>query len=168
MKLLVIRHAVAMDQGEFARTGQSDDLRPLTDEGKNEMEQVAAGLRAEVKTLDLLATSPLVRARETAVIVATAYGIGPTEVTDSLVPGASLESFEEWCASFADRKIIGVVGHEPHLSRLVTWLVTGKGESRIRLRKAGACLLEFDGGVKRDAGTLSWLLTPKQIIRPTA
>ena len=163
MKLLVIRHAVAMDQVEFARTGQSDDLRPLTVEGTKEMEQVAVGLRAEVKTLDLLATSPLERARQTAVIVATAYAIGPTEVTDSLVPGASLESFEEWCASFADRKTIGVVGHEPHLSRLVTWLMTGKGESRIRLRKGGACLLEFEAGVRRNSGTLGWLLTPRQL-----
>jgi len=168
MKLLVVRHAVAMDQEEFARTGQSDDLRPLTTEGIKEMEQVAAGLRTEVKTLDLLATSPLVRARQTAVIVATAYAIGPTEVTESLVPGASLESFEEWCASFADKKVIGVVGHEPHLSRLVTWLMTGKGESRIRLRKAGACLLEFDSGVKRDGGTLSWLLAPRQLVRMLA
>jgi phosphohistidine phosphatase len=165
MKLLVIRHAVAMDQGEFARTGQSDDLRPLTDEGKKEMEQVAAGLRAEVKMLDLLATSPLVRARETAIIVATAYAIGPTEVTETLVPGASLEAFETWCASLAGKQAVGVVGHEPHLSRLVTWLMTGKGESRIRLRKAGACLLEFDSAVQRDSGTLSWLLTPRQLAR---
>jgi len=165
MKLLVIRHAIAMDQAEFARTGQSDDLRPLTAEGKKEMEAVAVGLRAEVKTLDVLATSPLVRARETAVIVATAYAIGPTEVTDSLVPGASLESFEGWCASLVGKETVGIVGHEPHLSGLVTWLMTGKGESRIRLRKAGACLLEFESGVRRDSGTLGWLLTPRQLAR---
>jgi phosphohistidine phosphatase len=129
------------------------------------MEQVAVGLRAEIKTLDVLATSPLERARQTAVIVATAYAIGPTEVTDSLVPGASLESFEDWCASRADQKVVGVVGHEPHLGGLVTWLMTGKSDSRIRLRKGGACLLEFESQVRRDSGTLSWLLTPRQLAR---
>lgn len=163
MKLLVIRHAVAMEPEEFARTGQSDDLRPLTVEGISEMEQVAAGLRREVKTLDVLAASPLERARQTAVIVATAYEIGPTEVTDSLVPGASLESFGEWCDSLGNKKTVAIVGHEPHLSRLVTWLMTGKSESRIRLRKGGACLLEFEFGVRRDSGTLRWLLTPRQL-----
>jgi phosphohistidine phosphatase len=165
VKLLVVRHAVAMEKEEFALTGQSDDLRPLTTEGIEEMERVAAGLRAEVKKLDVLATSPLERARQTAAIVATAYQIGPTEVTDSLVPGASLESFEEWCASLGDRKTIAVVGHEPHLSRLVTWLMTGTPESAIRLRKAGACLLEFESEVRRDSGELNWLLTPRQLAR---
>ena len=56
MKLLVVRHGAAMDQEEFARTGESDDLRPLTAEGMAEMKAVAIGLRAEVETLDVLAT----------------------------------------------------------------------------------------------------------------
>ena len=164
MKLLVIRHAVAMDQGEFARTGQSDDLRPLTAEGAREMEKVAGGLRAEIKALHVVATSALVRARQTADIVAAAFGTGAAEITDSLVPGASMEAFEEWCASLGDdKKNIAVVGHEPHLSHLVTWLMTGRNESRIRLRKAGACLLEFESGVRRGSGTLNWLLTPRQL-----
>ncbi len=165
MKLLVIRHAVAMDQEAFARTEQSDDLRPLTAEGTREMEQVATGLRAEIKTLDLLAASPLVRARQTADIVAEAYGIGPAEITDSLVPGASMEEFEEWCASPEERKVVAVVGHEPHLGCLVTWLMTGRSESRIRLRKGGACLLEFESQVRRGSGTLNWLLAPRQLAR---
>jgi phosphohistidine phosphatase len=165
MKLLVIRHAVAMDQEAFARTEQSDDLRPLSAEGTREMEQVAKGLRAEIKTLDLLATSPLVRARQTADIVADAYGIGPAEITDLLVPGASLEEFEESCASSEERKVVAIVGHEPHLSCLVTWLMTGRSQSRIRLRKGGACLLEFESQVRRDSGTLNWLLTPRQLAR---
>lgn len=165
MKLLVIRHAVAMDQQAFARTERSDDLRPLSAEGTREMEQVAKGLRAEIKTLDLLATSPLLRARQTADIVADAYGIGPAEITDLLVPGASMEEFEEWCASRGENKVVAVVGHEPHLGCLVTWLMVGRGESRIRLRKGGACLLEFESQVHRDSGTLNWLLTPRQLAR---
>lgn len=163
MKLLVIRHGIAMEREDFAPTGQSDDLRPLTAEGIEEMKKVTEGLRTEVKTLDQVASSPLVRARQTAEIVAAEYGIQQAEITDTLVPGASMESFEAWCASRADMKIIAVVGHEPHLSHLVTWLMTGRNDSRIRMRKGGACLVEFDAAIRGESGTLSWLLTPRQL-----
>lgn len=81
MKLLVVRHGAAMDQEEFARTGQSDDLRPLTSDGEKEMRRVAAGLRAEIGALDVLASSPLVRARQTADIVAAAFGMATPSIT---------------------------------------------------------------------------------------
>src|SRR5687768_18397133 len=99
MKLLVVRHGAAMDKDEFARTGESDDLRPLTDEGKDEMKSVAKGLRDEVEDLDVLATSPLVRARETADIMAQAFGIDRPEVERSLTPGTSFDEFEKWCSA---------------------------------------------------------------------
>ena len=73
MYLLVIRHAAAMEKEQFARTGRSDDERPLTPAGKKEMARVARGLRRLVPKLDALAPSPLVRARDTAAIVARAY-----------------------------------------------------------------------------------------------
>jgi phosphohistidine phosphatase len=167
MKLLIIRHGAAMDQEEFAQTKQSDDLRPLTGEGKREMKRVAKGLRKAIDELDVLATSPLVRAVQTAEIVADAYGIEITDTTPTLVPDAPLDEFEEWCGRFRDEKVIAVVGHEPHLSSLATWLMTGRRESRIRLKKAGACLLEFDSAVRRDSGTLNWLLTPRQLAENT-
>lgn len=163
MKLLVVRHAVAMDREEFAKTGQSDDLRPLTADGARKMKRAAKRLRAEVETLDLLVTSPLVRAVQTADIVANAYGTGVAGTTTSLLPDAPLEEFEKSCSGLRGKEILAVVGHEPHLSRLVTWLLTGRRESRLRLRKGGACLLEFESRVRRDSGTLIWLLTPRQL-----
>lgn len=163
MELLVIRHGAARDRDEFVQTGLSDDLRPLTEEGADAMRKVARGLRSQVKSIDVLATSPLVRAVQTAEIVAEAYGIEVRETTTSLTPDAQLEEFEKWCAGIGPKKLVAVVGHEPHLSTLVTWLLTGKDASLIRLKKAGACLLEFESGVRRDSGTLSWLLTPRQL-----
>jgi len=165
MKLLVVRHGAAMDHEEFARTGESDDLRPLTDEGRTEMKSVAAGLREEVETLDVLATSPLTRARQTAEIIADVYGLGAPKIANSLVPGASFEEFEKWCSGLGEKKVIAVVGHEPHLGTLVTWLLAGRSESRIRLKKGGACMLEFESEVQRDSGILNWLLTPRQLER---
>jgi len=165
MKLIVVRHGAAMEREDFAGTGESDDLRPLTDDGTAEMKLIAAGLRAEVETLDVLATSPLVRARETAEIIAEAYGLGDPQIIDSLVPGASFEEFVSWCEGHADKKVIAVVGHEPHLGTLVTWLLAGGNESRVRLKKGGACLLEFDSQPQRGSGILNWLLTPRQLTR---
>ena len=165
MKLLVVRHGAAMEREDFASTGESDDLRPLTDEGKAEMKLIAAGLRSEVAELDVLATSPLVRARQTAEIIADAYGFRDAQVTDSLVPGASFDDFVSWCAGLGDAKVVAVVGHEPHLGTLVTWLLSGGNQSRIRLKKGGACLLEFDSRPQRVSGILNWLLTPRQMVR---
>jgi phosphohistidine phosphatase len=164
MKLLVVRHGAAMERDDFAHTGESDDLRPLTDEGKAEMKLIAARLRAaEVEKLDLLATSPLVRACQTAEIIAEAYGLGDPEIVDSLRPGGSFEEFVGWCESQGDKKVIAVVGHEPHLGTLVTWLLAGGNESHIRLKKGGVCLVEFDSQPQRGAGILNWLLTPRQL-----
>jgi phosphohistidine phosphatase len=163
MKLLVIRHGAAMDQKEFARTGASDDLRPLTTEGEAELRRVANGLRGEVRTLSVLATSPLVRARQTAQIIADAFGMGAPEITNCLVPGASMEEFEKWASAYSGDTVVAIVGHEPHLSTLVTWLLTGKAESRVRLKKAGACGVEFESAPQSDSGILSWLLTPRQL-----
>jgi phosphohistidine phosphatase len=161
MELLVIRHGAARDRGEFAQTGLSDDLRPLTAEGADEMRKVARGLLTQVKHIDFLATSPLVRAVQTAEIVAEAFGIEVSDTTTSLTPEARLEEFEKWCAGVGPRKVVAVVGHEPHLSTLVTWLLSGERDSRVRLRKGGAALLEFEADVRREAGTLGWLVTPR-------
>jgi phosphohistidine phosphatase len=104
-----------------------------------------------------------VRAVQTAEIIAEVYGIPVSETTTSLSPDAELNEFEEWCADVGEVKRLGVVGHEPHLTTLVTWLLTGHAESRLQLKKGGACLLEFDSRVKRDSGTLSWLMMPRQL-----
>jgi phosphohistidine phosphatase len=165
MKLLVIRHGEAMDQEEFAEIGKSDDLRPLTSEGRSEMKKIAKGLRSEVKMLDVLATSSLVRAHQTADIVADVYGIESPEIAAPLVPGSSFDEFEKWCSKYSDKKVVAIVGHEPHLSSLVTWLLTGSSETRIKLKKGGACLLDFESGPERGSGTLNWLLTPRQLAR---
>lgn len=167
MKLLIIRHGAAMDRDEFAETNESDELRPLTADGKREMKRVAKGLRDAVKELDVLATSPLVRAVQTAEIVAEEYGMEVSETTTTLVPEARLSDFERWCRGFGENKLVAIVGHEPHLSSLATWFICGKHESRIRLKKGGACLLEFEAEVRRDSATMNWLLTPRQLAENT-
>jgi len=163
MKLLIIRHAIAMERDEFAETGQPDDLRPLTTRGEKRMKKAARGLRSEVFSLDHLATSPWTRAVQTADIVSRAYESDDAEILNALVPGTPFEEFEEWCETHAEKDVLGIVGHEPHLGALATWFLTGNTQSRIELGKGGACLIEFERAPRRNTGTLLWLLAPRQL-----
>src|SRR2546423_1311844 len=120
MELLIIRHGVAEDKERFAETGQDDDLRPLTAKGRKKMMRGARGLRAIEPSVALFASSPLVRARQTAEIIAGVYGTHVGEITDTLRPDAKLDDFVEWLRGRQDGAIVAVVGHEPHLGRLAT------------------------------------------------
>jgi len=163
MNLLIVRHGIAEDKREFAKTGKSDDLRPLTAEGRTKMTHSADGLREIVPEISLLATSPFVRARESAEILAHAYGIEIKSTPDVLTPDGSFDEFVEWAGDRAEQDVLTIVGHEPHLSTLATWLISGGSDSRIELKKGGACLLTFDGAPTAGTGTLDWLLHPSHL-----
>jgi phosphohistidine phosphatase len=162
MKLLLIRHAIAEEREDFARTGKDDDLRPLTDEGRKKMKQVARSLRKLCPDVDLLATSPLTRAAQTAAILDAVYG-GLEEVEiDELSPGAAPAEFLRWlrqqkCA------VIAAVGHEPSISLILSWLLTGAERRIFSFRKGGACLLDFPGETGAGTATLLWALAPAQL-----
>lgn len=165
MNLLVVRHGVAEEKEAFAATGQPDDLRPLTEKGRKKMRRVAKGIAGLVPDVSLLATSPLTRARETAAIVANELDRSVDEETDVLRPDAPLQRFIEWLRARRGVETVAVFGHEPQLSNLVTWLMSGdmRSHSQIALKKGGACLLSFDTTPNAGGGTLLWLLTPDQL-----
>lgn len=163
MQLLVIRHAIAEDRDAFASSGRDDSERPLTAAGRDKMRRAVAGLRRLVPTIDLLASSPYVRAMQTAELVAEGYGIGDIKQVDALVPDAPLQRFLTWVQRKATVDVVATVGHEPHLGELVTWLMSGLPESRVEMKKGGACLLEFHGQPGAGVGVLKWLMTPSQL-----
>jgi len=158
MDILILRHVIAETREEFASAGQPDDLRPLTREGVHEFTKVARKLHAIVPTLDLIATSPLMRARQTAELLAKGYGL-PLVETDALRPEAPFTKFASLVKRSTATEVIAIVGHEPHLSGLVAWLIGDKG-ARITMKKGGACLVRFDRGAQRGAVSLMWLLPP--------
>ena len=160
MKLLVIRHAIAVDRDDFAESGRDDALRPLTQMGKWKMQHAAAGLKVAVRSLDLLATSPLERAVQTGAIVRDAFPDVPTEVTESLTPESPPEALLEFLREHEERDTVAVVGHEPHLSAVTSWLLSGDDNPVIAFKKGGACLLEFRSTPNAGAATLQWALTP--------
>ena len=162
MKLLLIRHAIAEEREDFARTGKDDRLRPLTEEGRKKMKQGAKGLRGIVPEIDLLATSPLTRAAQTAAILDSVYGDLKEVEIKELSPEATPEGFLRWLRK-QNADTVAVVGHEPSLGLIASWLLTGTGRRIIALRKGGAGLLDFPGEVDAGTATLLWALTPAQL-----
>jgi phosphohistidine phosphatase len=164
VKLAIIRHGQAGDRESWAAEGKDDRLRPLTPEGKKEMRRAAAGLAALVSTIDVLATSPLVRAAQTAEIVAAEYGSKPVTV-DALEPDRAVDETVQWLKEQGPDHTIAVVGHEPHLSTLMSYLLSGKRDSFIDLKKGGVGLLELGNPSRPGDGVLKWLLTPRELRR---
>ena len=158
MQILVIRHGTAED----AANGD-DARRELTKAGRKEMKEVAAGLKTIIESIDAIGASPLVRAQQTAEIVAKAYGDLSVDTVDTLTPDSDPSELGDWLAPLAWAEVVAIVGHEPHLGHLVTWFMTGAGNSRVALSKGGAALLELSGRPTAGSGTLQWLLTRSQL-----
>ena len=158
MKLVIIRHGPAGDRAEWEAEGGDDRLRPLTSEGKKEMRRVAEGLATLVPRIDLLATSPLVRAAQTAELVASQYDCD-TVTVESLAPESDPKQVVNWLRSQRG-DTVAVVGHEPDLSTLGCYLLAGDASSFLTLKKSGACLLELNDPLGPGKATLEWLLIP--------
>jgi phosphohistidine phosphatase len=160
MILLVVRHAIAEDHS----AALPDELRPLTKEGRAKMRKAALGLVEEVPELDALGTSPLERAKQTAEILRKAYGKKvDAESLKGLLPDARPDEILPWLKK--QRGTAAIVGHEPHLSRTVGYLLSGHEDGFLDLRKGGACLLEFTEEPRPGGAQLLWHMKPSQLKR---
>lgn len=158
-----MRHAIAGDREEWARTHKDDASRPLTKAGRRKMKEGAKGLRALVPALDVLATSSLTRALETAQILAAEYK-GPEPVTvPALAPGQRPDAVAAWLRAHSGQKTVAVVGHDPGLSIAVSWLTAGVERPILELGKGGACLLQLPERIDAGEGLLLWLLRPAHL-----
>lgn len=165
MNFLVIRHAIAEDREAWALTGVPDEQRPLTDEGRKKMKRAVRGLERVVERIDVLATSPWVRAVQTAEIVARRYDDVPLAQIDQLLPDRQHPDFLDWLKRLDQTEVVAVVGHEPHLSELISWLLTARVEPLLELKKGAACMLSFPQAPEAGKAKLVWLLTPAQLRR---
>lgn len=166
MELLVLRHAVAEERESFAKTGKEDARRPLTAEGRRKFEKGARGLREVAGAIDLLATSFLDRAIQTAEIVEAAWGGKLRTVRlEELAPDADPAALLRWLRSRARKRRVAVVGHEPHLSTFVAHALGAAGPSVVVLKKGGACLLDLGKSPRAGRAGLLWLLTAAQLRR---
>jgi phosphohistidine phosphatase len=158
VRLLIIRHAIAAERGT---PGMSDDERPLTPEGEQRFRKAAKGLARIAGRPDALFTSPLVRARRTAEIAAEAWGRVEPVRLDALAQGDD-EGLEKALASRGPEDLVGIVGHEPHVSALLGRLLGSSHADRLEFRKGGAALVELSGRLAQG-GQLIWFLPPKTL-----
>jgi phosphohistidine phosphatase len=163
MQLLVVRHAIAEERDAFSLQGLPDGERPLSDFGRRRMRKNVRGLRRVVGQPAVIGTSPYRRAVETAEILAEALGVAKVETVAELVPEARPVRLLPWLATWTSAALVAVVGHQPALGILVTWLLSGRESPNTELRKGGACLLDLGSEPRPGAAVLQWLLTPAQL-----
>ena len=126
------------------------------------MRRAVAGLGTVLSSLDLLAASPLVRAAQTAELLAEGYRQAVLETLPCLAPGGERAGVVDWLAERRPGSA-AVVGHEPDLSELAAWLLTGRPAPFIEFKKGAACLLEFSGEPEAGLARLCWHLAPRQL-----
>lgn len=159
--LYLVRHAIAAERGD---AWPDDDKRPLTSKGISRMREVVRGLRDLGVAIDLVLTSPLVRAKQTAQILA--QGLRPTPpvaLVAALSPGVPPAQIMESLATFRKMHGIALVGHEPGIGELAASLIGAK--STLPFRKGGVCRIDFASVPAAGAGQLIWMATPKMLRR---
>ena len=156
MRLLIIRHAEAVPRGT---PGIRDEERPLTTEGRSQFRAAARGISRLVDRPQAVLTSPWLRAKQTAAIVARAWDrIEPKEA-----PALAGGSFEDQAAlldGFPREATVAIVGHEPHLSSLLARLLGARAGDRLGLKKGAIALVEVPGRLA-EGGSLLLFLPPK-------
>ena len=156
-ELYLIRHGIADARGE---AWPDDSKRPLTQDGMARLRKAARALeRAGVK-LDVIVTSPLVRTRQTAELIAGGLDPHPHILTaDSLAPGGTTAAVLADLEKQAKRERIALVGHEPGIGELAARLIGSRHP--IPFKKGAICRIDVEGLPPAGPGDLRWMLTPK-------
>jgi phosphohistidine phosphatase len=155
MNIYVLRHASA---GTRRGNPLLDVKRPLDKEGKQQCILIGSYLNALNVQFDLIVSSPLKRALQTASLVGTevAYD-AKIQVSEALAPGATVAAFQELAASLAGHENVLVVGHNPNLPQFLGSLIVSPGRANVRLRKGAIARVDCT----RRPGILSWLVDPR-------
>lgn len=161
MKCILFRHGIAMSREEW---DGEEAQRPLTQKGLRRTRDAAEGLLRLKLTPTHILTSPFIRALDTAKIVRALYRNPPEfQLRHELLPDAGPEKLSTLLAGLPEEACVVCVGHEPHLGEAAGLFLFGKPVGGLALKKAGACLIEFDGAPKPGRGRLLWWLTAGQL-----
>ena len=151
-ELYLLRHAHAGDREDW--TGP-DDQRPLTNKGRAQSERLGAFLESVAFRPDVIASSPLVRAAQTAEIVADKLGM-KVKLDDRLGDSLSIGALEAVLADLAVRKPL-LVGHDPDFTMLVGTLCDASG---VEMKKGALARIDISRPLEQGAGLLRWLVPP--------
>src|SRR5689334_6557995 len=158
-ELYLVRHGLAEERGD---AWPDDAKRPLTDEGASRMRKSVRGLARLGVTLDVVLTSPLVRAKQTAEIVAGGISPRPSLVTtDSLSPDGAFAAVVADLEKHARKTRIALVGHEPGIGELAARLIGSR--HAIEFKKGAVCRIDLETLPPSGPGDLRWLMTAKML-----
>ena len=156
-QLFLIRHGIAEERGD---AWPDDNKRPLSEDGIERFQKSARGLARLDVWIDVVLTSPLVRARQTADIVASAFDPRPSIITiESLAPGGSYASLLNDLEKHGRKTRIALVGHEPGIGELGARLIGSRHS--FEFKKGAVCRIDVDEIPPVGPGDLRWFLTPK-------
>lgn len=164
MNLYLMRHGIALPQDDPSVAHDAE--RPLTSKGIKRMRKAAKGVRELNIPFDSVLTSPALRARQTAEIVAAALNLeAHLEEISGLAPESTVEHLIFGLTRYQDRAHVLLVGHEPLLSNTAASLLGGRRAANVTLdfKKGSLCCIEIETLPAASPGTLRWLLTPKQL-----
>jgi phosphohistidine phosphatase len=163
VNLYILRHGIAVERGTPGF--KTDAERPLTPKGKRQLRQMAAALKNLDLDFNLILSSPFLRARQTAEIIAQSLRRKKClAFSDELTPGGNPKALIQQLNELKPGpENVLLVGHEPYLSQLIGRLISGGATAGIELKKGGLGKLETASLRFGRCATLAWLLTPKQV-----
>lgn len=155
-ELYLIRHGLAEDRGD---AWPDDTKRPLTEEGMSRLKKIARGLARFGVSIDTVLTSPLVRTRQTAEIIAAGLDSRPTVVNaDSLAPEGTFAAVVADLEKHARKPRIALVGHEPAIGELAARLIGSR--HALEFKKGAVCRIDVEDLPPNGPGDLRWFLPP--------
>jgi len=156
-ELYLIRHGLAEARGE---AWPDDTKRPLTERGVARLRKSGRGLVNLGVSFDVIVTSPLVRARQTADALASTFDVRPPIVTaEALAPGGTWAALSAELEKHSRRSAIALVGHEPGMGELAARLLGSK--EPIPFKKGAVARIDVDALPPSGPGLLRWFLPPK-------
>lgn len=158
MIIYFLRHASA---GEHMANPKKDEKRPLDKDGIDQCGYVGRALAAMAVQVDVIISSPLKRATQTASLVGNEMGYeGKLQIETALRPEATFADFRKLLEKYAAQESIMVVGHNPNLSQFLGTVISESGsEASVDLKKGAVARVEM----RRNSGTLQWAITPKAL-----
>ncbi|CAN5734276.1 phosphohistidine phosphatase SixA [soil metagenome] len=161
LELYLIRHGLAAERGDDY---PDDSKRPLTGEGISDLKKEARALNALGIGFQHIITSPLVRTRQTADVLAEHLDSKPSVSTsDALTPAGAPTAVMQELAKHMRKGSIALVGHEPNIGELAARLIGARAP--LEFKKGAVCRIDFEVFPPKGTGQLRWLLPPKVLRR---
>jgi phosphohistidine phosphatase len=159
LELYLVRHGIAAERGpDFP----DDSKRPLTAAGIARLKKQAKALGALGVDFDQIISSPLVRAKQTADLLAQAMPSRPAvALSDALAPAGTPSAVFQELARHARKARIALVGHEPNIGELAARLIGSR--TPLEFKKGAVCRIDFEVLPPKGHGALRWFLTPKML-----